>query len=213
MLEDLSILESVIKTNQDAIIKLHEDQPPLPEQQTHLPSSHNRQFLTPTPTPMPINPPTIPPIPDPVPTAQPPPPTSAALLDRNFSTRRGTRLAVHMSILDMGAHAAPEALKQKWIQTSRAHRADSQSQSQSHSTSYPPLLLHHTSGGAPSTLRQSHDRAMLKDLAENRNNVTTSPEEKEIGPKSDSVRGGDAEEKDRKGGGWMKKMLPGHHHH
>ena len=31
------------------------------------------------------------------------------------------RLGVHMSILDMGAHAAPDALKDKWIQTSRAN--------------------------------------------------------------------------------------------
>lgn len=39
---------------------------------------------------------------------------------RSFS-RRGMRLGVHMSILDMGAHSAPDMLKDKWIQTSRSH--------------------------------------------------------------------------------------------
>jgi hypothetical protein len=39
---------------------------------------------------------------------------------RRFS-KRGVRLAVHSSILDMNAHEAPVQLKNKWIQTSRDH--------------------------------------------------------------------------------------------
>lgn len=63
----------------------------------------------------------IPPVPDVLPAAPEtvlgPPKTTL----RGSFSRRGMRLGVHMSILDMGAHSAPDALKDKWIQTSRSH--------------------------------------------------------------------------------------------
>lgn len=49
--------------------------------------------------------------------------TASALSEttpRKSFSRRGMRLGVHMSILDLGAHPAPDALKDKWIQTSRS---------------------------------------------------------------------------------------------
>lgn len=107
MFEDRTILDTVIKTNRDAILNLDE--------QDEKPSSplsidgHRRQSSSE---------PVIPPIPDTVSST----PRNSKAIDRKFS-QRGVRLAVHMSILDMGAHSAPETLKDKWIQTSRSHRA------------------------------------------------------------------------------------------
>jgi len=48
-------------------------------------------------------------------------------MQRTFS-KRGARLGIHMSILDLGAHEAPYNLKRKWIQA--AHLKEKQGHSQ-----------------------------------------------------------------------------------
>jgi hypothetical protein len=63
----------------------------------------------------------IPPIPDVLPKTPETVSVAPKTTPRRSFSRRGMRLGVHMSILDMGAHSAPDALKNKWIQTSRSH--------------------------------------------------------------------------------------------
>ncbi len=46
-------------------------------------------------------------------------------LERRFS-RRGVRLAVHSSILDLNAHEVPDSLKKRWIYKAKLGRSDDQ---------------------------------------------------------------------------------------
>ena len=120
MHEDRVILESVVARNRNAILDLHN----LEETRSHHQSSssgsshpeaagtHHRNLSNSTGI-------EISPIPDVLPSAtksEKEEKTNAPL--RRFS-KRGVRLGVHMSILDMGAHEAPKGLKEKWIQRSR----------------------------------------------------------------------------------------------
>jgi len=131
------ILESVLARNRDAIVDLHNltntGQSATTQGQTldRKPSragDHLRQLSESTGV-------EIPPIPDVL------PPTAAekqeadkrttppSTLRRTFS-KRGVRLGVHMSILDLSAHEAPSNLKKKWIQ--HAHNREQISHSQTH---------------------------------------------------------------------------------
>ncbi|KAK5957205.1 hypothetical protein OHC33_001576 [Knufia fluminis] len=124
MHEDRMILESVLARNRNAILDLHNltntgqsaenlESHTL-ERKPSRAGDHYRQLSEATGV-------EIPPIPDVL------PPTSAdkqesenrstppSSLRRTFS-KRGVRLGVHMSILDLSAHEAPSNLKQKWIQ-------------------------------------------------------------------------------------------------
>ena len=101
MREDLSILESVISKNRAAIVDLH---------QLDTTKSRERGGESTEPTfKIPRDEDVLPPSYN---TAR------DSDLTRRFS-KRGVRLGVHMSILDMGAHNAPESLKKKWL-----HHAD-----------------------------------------------------------------------------------------
>lgn len=74
----------------------------------YLPGAHGRNLSTATGV-------EISPVPDVLPTKQAT--TTEATIDtlsRRFS-KRGVRLGVHMSILDLGAHNAPAGLRKKWI--------------------------------------------------------------------------------------------------
>ena len=65
--------------------------------------------------------PDIPGIPGVFPTVPRSPPVIFKVTPRRSFSRRGMRLGIHMSILDIGAHSAPDDLKKKWIQKSRSH--------------------------------------------------------------------------------------------
>jgi len=124
MHEDRMILESVLARNRDAILDLHNltntgqsaatVQGQALERRPSRAGDHHRQLSESTGV-------EIPPIPDVLPptaaekreaASKSTPPSSLA---RTFS-KRGVRLGVHMSILDLSAHEAPTDLKRKWIQ-------------------------------------------------------------------------------------------------
>lgn len=130
MHEDRMILESVLARNRNAILDLHnltntgqstEYMPGyVTERKQSRAGDHHRQISESTGV-------EVPPIPDVL------PPTAAekqqaeskitppSTLRRTFS-KRGVRLGVHMSILDLSAHEAPSNLKSKWIQ--HAHQRE-----------------------------------------------------------------------------------------
>jgi hypothetical protein len=111
---DRTILDTVFATNRNAIVDLH-------NLKRSPKSGHENNGKDQTPEDLSAPSSEVPVISDVLPIA--PGATSGAAggtLRRSFS-RRGMRLGVHMSILDMGAHSAPDALKNKWIQTSRSH--------------------------------------------------------------------------------------------
>jgi hypothetical protein len=115
MHEDRVIIESVLSQNRDAIIDLNNLDLSNSVQCQRSPSKMEGggrpgHFYSSGVD--------IPPIPD-VPPATAI--TESPSPRRSFS-KRGVRLGVHMSILDMGAHDAPDRLKNKWIQTSRSHQ-------------------------------------------------------------------------------------------
>jgi len=124
MYEDRMILESVLAQNRDAIIDLHNltntgqaaatEQGKTLERQPSRAGDHHRQLSDLTGV-------EIPPIPGVLPPtaadqreadSKSTPPSSLA---RTFS-KRGVRLGVHMSLLDLSAHEAPSRLNRKWIQ-------------------------------------------------------------------------------------------------
>lgn len=111
---DRAIIGSVFATNRNAILDFHNlaNSPETFREATAKDHGHEDGSALSS---------EIPPVPDVLPAAPEtvlgPPQTTA----RGSFSRRGMRLGVHMSILDMGAHSAPDALKDKWIQTSRSH--------------------------------------------------------------------------------------------
>ena len=122
MHEDRVILESVLARNRDAILDLHNLTNTISSASSkraldRTPSKagdHHRRLSESTGV-------ECPPIPDVLPpsandrkeedNANTPP----GKIRRTFS-KRGVRLGVHMSILDLSAHEAPNNLKKKWIQ-------------------------------------------------------------------------------------------------
>jgi len=121
MHEDRVILESVLARNRDAILDLHNltntisrNQSKLIERAPSRTGDHHRQLSEAAGV-------QIPPIPDVLPLTiaemkeQDSKDTPPKRLGRTFS-KRGVRLGVHMSILDLSAHEAPTGLKKKWIQ-------------------------------------------------------------------------------------------------
>lgn len=131
MQEDRVILESVLAQNRGAILDLHNLTNTLSDgkskQIERTPSKggdHHRGLSISTGV-------DIPPIPDVL------PPSNAqdkgkgkevtdSVLDRTFS-KRGVRLGVHMSILDLSTHEAPVGLKRKWIQQAHLRKQLAQS--------------------------------------------------------------------------------------
>src|SRR5882672_5899475 len=115
MHEGRVILESVIAKSRNAIIDLHNLEES--RKQNHHSSSssadfaastHHRNLSVGTGV-------EIPPIPDVLPPAtRKSRQSDPATPSRRFS-KRGVCLGVHMSILDAGAHNAPEGLKTKWV--------------------------------------------------------------------------------------------------
>ncbi len=114
MHEDRAILDTVLARNRNAIIDLHGlEQPPEAGRKT-VGNDHQHRDIPSSST-------KVPQILDVLPAAPRTPSAVANTTPRRSFSRRGMRLGVHMSILDMGAHSAPDALKTKWIQTSRSH--------------------------------------------------------------------------------------------
>lgn len=137
MSEDRAILESVFAKNRNAIMDLHhlesshqhssstssgantsessgnvgDDIPSKPD--GFSPGAHGRNLSTATGV-------EVPPIPDVLPSK---PGAASKLpsdtLSRRFS-KRGVRLGVHMSILDLGAHEVAAGLRNKWITQARS---------------------------------------------------------------------------------------------
>ena len=138
MVEDRAILESVFAKNRNAIIDLHNlkkkkghnhssstSSTPamaLPTgsdstDERYLPGAHGRNLSHATGV-------EIPPVPDILPTKQAKAFESETdALSRRFS-KRGVRLGVHMSILDLGAHDAAAGLRKKWIAQAHARTRD-----------------------------------------------------------------------------------------
>jgi hypothetical protein len=113
MHEDRVILDTVFATNRNAIIDLHNLERTLGTIREIGNKDHQQEDLS-----VPIS--KVPPIPDIVPAALRAASSAPSTTPRRSFSRRGMRLGVHMSILDMGAHSAPDALKNKWIQASRS---------------------------------------------------------------------------------------------
>ena len=123
------ILESVLARNRDAILDLHNltnigqsvatGTGHSLQRQPSRAGEHHRQLSESTGVEVPPIPDVLPPTPAEKQEAESniTPPSS---LRRTFS-KRGVRLGVHMSILDLSAHEAPSNLKKKWIQHAR-HR-------------------------------------------------------------------------------------------
>lgn len=133
MHEDRVILESVLANNRNAILDLHnlassmgagprEGAAGLDQTRSRA-GDHHRELSESTGV-------DIPPIPD----VLPPSATAVAShqateaendtetqLKRTFS-KRGVRLGVHMSILDLSAHEAPANLRKKWLQQAHLKR-------------------------------------------------------------------------------------------
>lgn len=114
MHEDRAILDAVFTTNRNAIIDLHNLEHSLEAVRKTVGADHEHGDMSASSA-------KIPPIPDVFPAAPRTTPAKPTAPPRRSFSRRGMRLGVHMSILDMGAHSAPDALKNKWIQTSRSH--------------------------------------------------------------------------------------------
>ena len=118
------ILESVLARNRDAILDLHNltntgqsvesPQGHTLEKTPSRAGDHHKQLSQSTGVEVPPGPDVLPPT-----TAEKQEASSRSLppfgLRRTFS-KRGIRLGVHMSILDLSAHEAPSNLKQNWIQ-------------------------------------------------------------------------------------------------
>jgi hypothetical protein len=135
MFEDRAILESVFAKNRNAIMDLHNLEKSRshthtsstsstaatdahnsqnPNNESYLPGSHGHNLSNATGV-------EVPPIPDVLPSKpekRDKPATDT--LSRRFS-KRGVRLGVHMSILDLGAHDAATSLRKKWIAQASAH--------------------------------------------------------------------------------------------
>lgn len=143
MFEDRAILESIFAKNRHAIMDLHsmdqkrdhkhssstssashgQETPASPVEpngsEAYHPGAHGRNLSTATGV-------EIPPIPDVLPLK--PAPSNKPIeesLARRFS-KRGVRLGVHMSILDLGAHDTALALRKKWI--AQAHSKEKMSE-------------------------------------------------------------------------------------
>lgn len=149
--EEHAILDSIFLNNENAIQELHkldeEYQKARSTEDRHRRSSSGLSDI-----------PEFPPLPDalsPIKASvgSKPPKTLGA---KSFS-RRGVRLGVHMSILDMGAHAAPDILKDKWVNTSRAHVRARRASSGSNSKSNLSGSLWHAQGpqGGQTTTRRT----------------------------------------------------------
>jgi hypothetical protein len=110
---DRVILDTVFATNRNAIIDLHNLERTLDAIREIGDKDHQQEDPS-VPTTK------VPPIPDLVPAAFRTASSAPKMTPRRSFSRRGMRLGVHMSILDMGAHSVPDALKNKWIQTSRS---------------------------------------------------------------------------------------------
>jgi hypothetical protein len=115
MHEDRVIIESVLSQNRDAIIDLHNldlsnslqcQRSPGRSEDGNCHKHLHKSSLD------------IPPIPDMLPATA----LKESPSQRHSFSKRGVRLGVHMSILDLGAHEAPDQLKKKWIQTSRSQQ-------------------------------------------------------------------------------------------
>ena len=114
MHEDRAILDTVFATNRDAILDLHDlDRFPESIHKTVGIDDHHGDVSA-------LNT-ENPPIRDVLPAAPRAASAAPKTTPRRSFSRHGIRLGVHMSILDMGAHSAPDVLKNKWIQTSRSH--------------------------------------------------------------------------------------------
>jgi hypothetical protein len=118
MHEDRAILDSILATNRNAIIDLHNLEQASPSATKTKEENHATPAASGAGAGTDVE---IPLVPDVLPTAPRKGSVSGNTPSRGSFSRRGTRLGVHMSILDMGAHTAPDALKNKWIQTSRSH--------------------------------------------------------------------------------------------
>jgi hypothetical protein len=114
MHEDRAILDTVFATNRKAIMELHSLDLCQDATRKAVGEDHQHRDLSTSNI-------GIPPIPDVLPTTPGTVSVAPKTTPRRSFSRRGMRLGVHMSILDMGAHSAPDALKNKWIQTSRSH--------------------------------------------------------------------------------------------
>jgi hypothetical protein len=114
MHEDRAILDTVFATNRKAIMELHNLDLCPGTTRTAVGEDHQHRDLSTSRI-------GIPPIPDVLPTTPGTVSVAPKTTPRRSFSQRGMRLGVHMSILDMGAHSAPDALKTKWIQTSRSH--------------------------------------------------------------------------------------------
>jgi hypothetical protein len=152
MHEDRAILDAVFATNRNAIIDLHNlehsrhavgHSPEKDYEHDHICAASPR----------------IPPLPDVLPVAPRSSPAAYQTTPCRSFSRRGMRLGVHMSILDMGAHTAPDALKNKWIQTSRSHHP-----------------AHNTMSGATSPKKPQDKTQARFPLEENPNKANLSPE-------------------------------------
>jgi hypothetical protein len=140
MSEDRAILESIFAENRHAILDLHG----LDQARSHkhsssnssnshnlksaagsdstedyAPGAHGRKLSAATGV-------EIPPVPDVLPTKSVSTTKPADdSLARRFS-KRGARLGVHMSILDLGAHDTPVALRKKWLAQARSKDSTSE---------------------------------------------------------------------------------------
>ena len=115
MHDDRVIIESVLAQNRDAIIDLHNLDSGTHVQCQRSPSKINKGGGRRAHTRSHSSSVEFPPISDVPPLTPTSSPTKGAF------SKRGVRLGVHMSILDMGAHNASDRLKDKWIQTSRSY--------------------------------------------------------------------------------------------
>lgn len=131
MREDRVILEALLAQNRNAILDIHNltntANSTENKQMNRTPSragSYHRQLTDSTGVSIPV-----------VPDVLPPSDTDCrdticniaqhSKLERTFS-KRGVRLGVHMSILDLSAHEAPNGLKKKWIQQANVRQQLSQ---------------------------------------------------------------------------------------
>lgn len=133
MREDRVILESIVAQNRDAILDLHNlmNLAENPHQVSAIPDDpskageHHRKLSESTGIDTIIIPDVLPPSEKDISTGDGAldPSDSASSLRHTFS-KRGVRLGVYMSILDLGAHEAPESLKKKWIrEADKRHRS------------------------------------------------------------------------------------------
>ena len=115
MHEDRAIIESVLSRNRDAILDLHDFDP---SNNVHCQRSSSKGKDGCCHGCVRSSGVELPPIPDIIPAIA----TMESPSPRRSFSQRGVCLGVHMSILDLGAHDAPDRLKDKWVQTSRSHQ-------------------------------------------------------------------------------------------